>query len=264
LVLLLSAGAAPAQTVGERQTGTIAFSTQRASAPTALSEAASYRNPDDPAGKPPAVRRIVVHYPVGFRIDTSVPPQCQASDQELQLQGHAACPAGSKVGTGSTEFATGLPGSAATFDVDLEVLNNRDQLIFLAKPHGSNAVLNVGRSSAVNGTVTTDIAATPGGPPDGQSSVRRIQFDLQQVTGPGGASYLTTPPTCPAIAAWTSQATFSYSDGISQTIQVATPCTPTSTSSVGDRHRQRRRRSHKHRRGHSHGDFSGREASGLW
>ncbi len=263
--LLLAASAAPAQAVSDRQTGAIGFSTQRASAPTSLSETASYRNPTDPGGKPPAVRRIVVHYPAGFRIDTSVPPQCHASDQELQLRGDAACPAGSKVGTGSAEFATGLPGSAATFDVDLEVLNNRDQLIFLTKPHGSNVILSVGRSPAVDGTVTTDIPATPGGPPDGQSSVRRIQFDLQTVTGSGGASYLTTPPTCPASAAWTSVATFTYSDGVSQSIQVATPCTPTSTSGIGHgRRHQRRRIGHKHRRGRSHADLRDRMANGLW
>src|SRR5204863_4113126 len=99
--------------------------------------------------------------------------------------------------------------------------------------HGSNVILTVGRSPAVDGTVTTDIPATPGGPPDGQSSVRRIQFDLQSVTGPAGASYLTTPPSCPSSAAWTSLATFTYGDGISQTIQVSTPCTPTSSSGVG-------------------------------
>src|SRR5258708_430225 len=118
--LLLAASAAPAQAVSDRQTGAIGFSTQRASTPTSLSETASYRNPTDPGGKPPAVQRIVVHYPAGFRIDTSVPPQCHASDQELELRGDAPCPPGSKVGTGSAEFATALPGSAATFHFDLQ------------------------------------------------------------------------------------------------------------------------------------------------
>ena len=67
-VMPATAGAAPL-----RQTGTIAFGTFGPASPTSLSESATYRNPDDPNGKPPAVRRIVVRYPAGFRIAWPVP-----------------------------------------------------------------------------------------------------------------------------------------------------------------------------------------------
>src|SRR3989441_7831939 len=221
-VMQATAGAAPL-----RQTGTIAFGTFGPASPTSLSESATYRNPDDPNGKPPAVRRIVVRYPAGFRIDTSVPGQCHASDQQLQTSGGGACPSDSRVGSGDAELATGFPGPAATFQLDLEVYNNRDQLIFLIKPKGSSTVLSVGRSKVAGSTITTDIPATPGGPPDGQSSVKHIAFALAKVTKRSHGStrsFLTTPPSCPVSREWTSRATFTYADGVSQTIRVATPC----------------------------------------
>ncbi len=121
-VLPATAGAAPL-----RQTGTIAFGTFGPASPTSLSESATYRNPDDPNAKPPAVRRIVVRYPAGFRIDTSVPGQCHASDQQLETGGGGACPSDSRVGSGDTDLATGFPGPAPTFQLDLEVYNNRDR-----------------------------------------------------------------------------------------------------------------------------------------
>src|SRR2546423_7021009 len=221
-VMQATAGAAPL-----RQTGTIAFGTFVPASPTSLSESATYRNPDDPNGKPPAVRRIVVRYPAGFRIDTSVPGQCHASDQQLQTSGGGACPSDSRVGSGDTELATGFPGPAATFQLDLEVYKHRDQLIFLIKPKGSSTVLSVGRSKVDGRTITTDIPATPGGPPDGQSSVKHIAFALAKVTKRAHGSirsFLTTPSLCPASNEWTSVAMFTYADGVSQTIRVATPC----------------------------------------
>src|SRR2546421_3710821 len=171
---------------GTRQSGTIAFGTRDAGAPTSLAETALYGAPSAPGGKPPAVRRIVVRYPPGFRIDTSVPAQCAESDAELQAQGGAACPADSRVGAGGTELATGFPGPGSSFDLDLEVYNNRDELIFLAKPRGSDVVVSVGRSAVGAGTLTTEIPPTPGGPPDGQASVRRIAVSLEEISKRAG------------------------------------------------------------------------------
>ena len=60
-VVPATAGAAPL-----RQTGTIAFGTFGPASPTSLSESATYRNPDDPSGKPPAVRRMTEATPTSF------------------------------------------------------------------------------------------------------------------------------------------------------------------------------------------------------
>src|SRR3954470_1093213 len=80
---------------GLRQSGSVRFSSETPATLTALSESAHYVNPSDPAAKPPPVTRIVVRYPDGFRIDTSAPERCTASDSQIETQGSAACPPGS-------------------------------------------------------------------------------------------------------------------------------------------------------------------------
>jgi hypothetical protein len=251
--------AGPARADSSRQSGTVQFTNSEPNAPTGLHESADYRNPDDPNGKPPPVRQTVVHYAPGVRIDTSVPDQCQASDQQLEASGASACPAGSLIGRGFAEFDTGLPAPAASFDVDLDVLNNQDQVIFLVKPHGTNAVVSVARSTLSGSTSTTDIAAVPGGPPDGQSSVKHIEFATNVVTRMRNGhlvSYMTTPPTCPPSGQWTSSTLFTYADGASQTATAQSPCkvaaatthpptaAPAPPSQVHPRHRHRRRGRH--------------------
>src|SRR5438270_12674760 len=92
-VMPATAGAAPLL-----QTGTIAFGTFGPASPTSLSESATYRNPDDPSGKPPAVRRIVVRYPAAFRIDTSLPARRRASAQQLHTSRGGPRPSDTRVG----------------------------------------------------------------------------------------------------------------------------------------------------------------------
>jgi hypothetical protein len=236
-----------------RQSGSVRLSSETPATLTALSESAHYVNPSDPAAKPPPVTRIVVRYPDGFRIDTSAPERCTASDSQIEGQGSAACPPGSRVGEGGAEFATGLPAPADTFAVDFELFNAADQIIFLARPHGQSQVVSVSRSKIDGATLTSDIPALPGGPPDGRSSVRDIHFNLDAITTRRDGrvvNYLTTPPTCPASPQWSSLGTFTYSDGVEQSIAPATPCRQTH---VGRRATRRARRHRHHRHRHRHG-----------
>lgn len=219
-----------------RQTGTVTFSSRAPGSPTGLGESAFYVNPSDPSNpsaKPPAVRLTVSTFTPGFRIDTSVPVQCTATDQALQAEGDAACPAASRVGSGSATLATGLPGPGASVAVDIEAFNDLDQVVFIFKPHGTAAVAGVVRGMVENGnTLTTAIPSEPGGPPDLSSNLKQIQFSLDQVTARRGGrtvSYLTTPPTCPSSGLWVSHTTFTYSDGVSQVLAASTPCTAPTT-----------------------------------
>src|SRR5205085_3097359 len=115
------------------------------------------------------------------RIDTSVPARCTASDFQIELQGSSACPSASRVGDGGATFATGMPAPGDTFALDFELFNAAEQIIFVARPHGQSQVVSVSRSQIDGATVTSDIAAVPGGPPDGRSSVRDIHFNLDAI-----------------------------------------------------------------------------------
>jgi hypothetical protein len=259
-VLLVAIAAGPATAAaqsGSRQSGTVRFTSALPGTPTGLSESALYQDPNNPGGKPPAVRTIAVRYAPGFKFDTSVPALCTASDSQIQAQGDSACPAGSRVGDGGAVFATGFPGPSSTFSVSFDIFNDKNQLIFVARQPDSGMVIQVSRSTIQDGTITTNIAATPGGPPDGQSSVQSIHFKLNQVTTTRNgavASYLTTPPTCPSSGLWTSTGTFTYADGASQTILPTTPCVIAQQPAAGTQSRhftRRHTRHHRARRAHT-------------
>jgi hypothetical protein len=226
-IALIAGSAAALGDSGARQTGRVEFLSREPGTATALIESAHYRDPDHPGGKPPAVRRIVVKYAKGFKIDTSVPERCTASDADLQASGSAACPPGSRVGKGGAEFATGFAPPADKFAVDFELFNARDEIIFLTKAHDTDTVVTVSRSTIDGRTLTSDVPPVPGGPPDGESSVKDIHFHLRRIAvrrDGERARYLRTPRTCPSSGEWTSHGTFTYADGVTQTLSPSTPC----------------------------------------
>src|SRR4051794_7129348 len=83
-----------------RQTAKATFVEQRPGVPTAVTFAVDYVNPDDPNGKPPAVRTVIETLARDARFNTSVPAECAATDAQLVAMGEPACPPQSKVGSG--------------------------------------------------------------------------------------------------------------------------------------------------------------------
>lgn len=118
LAALLVAGATAADQYapgeGSRQTASIDFTSKRPAASSGLAIDIDYVNPDDPEAKPPAVREIFIRLAKGARVDTSVPPLCEAGDQELIAQGESACAAESKVGEGFLRRRTSASSTPPT------------------------------------------------------------------------------------------------------------------------------------------------------
>src|SRR4051794_37836832 len=99
--LAVCAPSAAAQPVsGPRKTIDWNFTTAQPGAPTGFSFSGVYHAAGDPKGDPPYMRRMVFSPPPGTRMDTTVVPQCTASDLELAVRGPDACP-GSKLGGGT-------------------------------------------------------------------------------------------------------------------------------------------------------------------
>jgi hypothetical protein len=68
---------------------------------------------ETPAGEqPPVVRRGVFRLAAGTHADTGAVGRCAASDDELQSRGLAACPAGSRIGSGEADVFLGQGGDA--------------------------------------------------------------------------------------------------------------------------------------------------------
>jgi hypothetical protein len=68
-------------------------------------------------------------------------------------------------------------------------------------------------------TWTANPPDTPGGPPDGKTAVRRIDF-----TYAPKARWAVTPPGCPKGRRWHSSGAFTYADGVTARVPDATPC----------------------------------------
>ena len=224
--LALSPGGPALAETGSRQSAKMAFVEQRPGVPSALTFDVDYVNPSDPGGKPPAVRTVFETLAADARFDTTVPTPCEASDAELMALGEGACPPGSKVGTGYLRIDTGFPEPNRFFDVDVTFLNNTDQLIFLSTERKTGA--RVVSRAAIQGNHLTSMAPPlPGTPPDGGAlDAVHTRFDaISREVGGARRGYVTTPSVCPRGGTWTNTVAFTYSDGVTQTVQSQSPCT---------------------------------------
>lgn len=208
-----------------RQTGSLRFTETRPGRPTEVILKTDYVNPDDLEAKPRPVRVTEVIFAAGTRVDTSVPGACTASDSELRALGEAACPPRSRVGGGEITVDTGFPGDARHLMTDVALLNNTDELIFLATERKSGSRV-VARSPVRGRRVTNTVPMLPGTPPDGGAldTQRLVRDPVAVGRGKGRRGYVTTPPRCPKRGYWINRASFSYDDGVVQAGQTRSPC----------------------------------------
>jgi hypothetical protein len=208
-----------------RQTFSAQFSEARTASPTGFSEEIHYRDPENADGKPYAVAEVRAALPEGSRIDTSAIPICPATDQELLLQGPAACPAGSRVGGG---FLT-LDSGALDIEATLVLLNNHDELIlFVETTNTPPAPVRFVTRSRIEGitfvTTTPPLPSVP--PPDPYLAVKDVMLSIEPAVGDDGRAYITTPDSCPSSGQWTVNASFTYRDGVTETVASAFGCQP--------------------------------------
>jgi hypothetical protein len=236
-VVLTAAGVgAVAQAAGtDRQMASYRFTTTQPGAPTGFSLSVDFHDPANPGGKPYSVARMIVRGPAGTVIDTSLPDQCKATDAQLLAQGATACPAGSRIGGGTIVSDTGSTGAFPPRFVTNRVdnFNNANELIGVADATDSPVVPGVTRTvtrSPINGTTTiSDFPAFPGNPPpDSFSAISTIRLAGSAYVR-GARAYARTPPTCPSSGSWIVELTFTYRDGVAQTVHSPTPCSRVST-----------------------------------
>jgi hypothetical protein len=188
------------------------FTTARPGASTGIDTQILYKHPDDPNAKPIPVRQEVFTFPRGTRFDESVVPDCTVPDLVLRLQGESACPPESWIGGGhGNTTMTGFPGAGETpiranaFDYGsgaFRVLGGPEQFPLRLVAHGQ-------REGRIR---TVDIPPGPGGPPDGESALRRIH-NVFPARSLGDRAYVRTPRRCPSTGVWTFKARLTFADG---------------------------------------------------
>lgn len=189
------------------------FTTDRPGASTGLDTTILYKNPNDPSAKPPAVRQEVFTFPVGTRFDGSVVPDCTASDEELRTSDGAACPKETWVGSGhGNTTMTGFPGAGET-PISVNAYEFGDgRFRVVGGPTQFPMIRSVVYGRREGRTSTVDVPPTPGGPPDGESALRRIRniFPARSI---GRRAYMRTPRKCPSSGVWIFKARLTFSDG---------------------------------------------------
>ena len=221
------AGGAQAQDGGGSEY-TFGLSSREPATPTALTLGVTYRHPQDPGAKPPPLEELVLELPAGLRLDTGAAAACEASNEELRALGRAACPAESRVGSGTLTAMTGIAG-VDPVETDVTVFNGGDELIELVSFKGSDTTAGYDRLTIEGNRLTAHPPATPGGPPDGRTTVSRVEIAIENlVTGSGAErrSLVTTPPECPTRGTWASSASFRFASYEATTLLGETPCTP--------------------------------------
>ena len=226
LILVLVAGIAamlPATArAGPRADYRQAFTTPVPDASTGTDTRILYNNPSDPAAKPIPVRREVFTFPKGTSFDSSVVPDCTASDLELELLGRSACPAESWIGGGRGDTVmSGFPGAGETaIDLDGFDYDAGARLIGGPHPFGPRTATRAVRRGRV---ITVEVPRSPGGPPDGETALRRIH-NVFGARSAGGRAYTRTPTVCPPSGSWTFSADFTFADGVVEHDAYNMPC----------------------------------------
>jgi hypothetical protein len=231
----IGAGTA-AQGAGPRQTFSFAYTSQLPGTSTGLETRFEFFNPEDPGAKPHSVARMVIRTPPGSGVDTSVRPQCHASDAQLLAQGPDGCPANTKIGGGTAVADPGGGGDPSTRETSNTITNfNGDgEIIGVGVNDQTPAIKSVDHTKISPHTSSTDFPVFPGfPPPDSFTAVKSLHEVFPAYVGTGGRPYIRTPSKCPKSGYWTVVGTFTYRDGVTETATSRTPCTR-----PGARHRR--------------------------
>jgi len=195
----------------------------------------TFKNPDDPNAAPSPQRKVTIELPRGTRIDGTKVPVCTAPDPQLQAQGAEACPAASRVGKGTVTLRTDGGPAFDPFVDDVDIFNGGKELIELFTHQRSGLRTAVGHRPITSpDTLSESAPPQPGAPPDFESSVTNLSFDLAR------SAFITTPPSCPGDGQWRSRLTFDTADGHTYTAAAATPCAVPAAASAKPACRSRR------------------------
>ena len=198
---------------------TVTFTSESTASPTGMFLEITYRKPSAPNAKPPAVTALDISLPAGTKVNLEAVAECTATDAQIMALGDNACSASSRVGAGKVSLITGLGSPVDPVRSDVGIFNDGTGFIEVFTLPGLPLPSIDQRVNVKGDSVTAQIPAIPGGPPDFRTAVRTVSS-----TFPVSSRYLTTPNACPPSGQWISTATFRFADGTSQVASSMTPC----------------------------------------
>lgn len=188
-----------------------AFSPAVAGAATRVELHMTWADPGEPGGKPQPVRRLVLEFPAGTRIDTAALPRCAATNRRISAVGPSACPRATRLGSGRSVLTSGEQPLTAS----IVLINARRQIIVVVRVGSST--LAVYRDDVTRRTVTVNFALPP------SLSLLDLRINIP-VHVRGRRVYFRAPPSCPSSGSWPMTATSSYADGSTQQARARASC----------------------------------------
>jgi hypothetical protein len=222
-VLLAGSAALPATAAaGPRVDFEMRFSKPVPGVSTGVDVRLFYRKPGHPKAKPTPVREERFTFPLGMTSDPASVDACKASDLELMLEGGSACPLGSWIGAGHGDTIMTGPPSKGETPLALDAYADGNVVKLVTQPQGV-PVHFVAHAIAHGRVTTVRIPRSPGGLPDGESTLRRVH-NVFPPHSRGGHAFVRTPPRCPRSRVWRFEGRFTFSDGVVETDVYRMPC----------------------------------------
>ena len=221
-----AASAAVALAASEATTFSVKHSARAEGASTGIAFKIAFGDPDAPNGLPSGLKSFKIKLHKGSKIDARGATQCKVSNETLMSEGAAACPASSRIGTG-TASATSAAGQ--TVKVDAAIFNERvgggNAFLFVfllndAYVTAFDATVKGGTisSEGLTGTIPGDLVVTKFNGTIGKHSKGR---------GNRRRDLITTPSVCPpGSKKWTNTATFIFQNGNKDTGSRTSACKP--------------------------------------
>ncbi len=224
---LLALTAATALAASETTTFSFKQTSKGEDASTGIAFKTAFGDPAAPGGVPAGLKSFKIVMAKGTKIDPAGAVQCKATDAELMAEAAAACPAASKIGTGS---ATATSATGANVKVGAVIFNEKTAA-------GKNAflflfLLNDAYAAVFDAPVkgnTLSASGLTGALPGGLVVTQFSGNIAKHSKGKGKKRHdlITTPRTCkPGAKKWVNTATFTFVNGDKDTGTSSSPCKP--------------------------------------
>lgn len=177
----------------------------------------------DRNGKPPQLERVVYYLPAGMGLDGTVVPACSATDDDFNTKGRDACPAETRVGGGTLTAVSGVGPPVDPLSTEATIYQGHNEFIEVFTPPGSDRVVAIDHARFGPGTLTLNPPPAPGGPPDGHTTPKDIDFTFPAHTV-GERTLFRAPPTCPSPNGWVARVVATYAGGETESATSTTPC----------------------------------------
>ena len=202
-----------------------------------------------PNGQLKPLRHSLITFPVGTKFEVAT-DTCSATDADFKSEGMSACPASSKIGSGSaTVTTTGTPVEAPPITLDATAFARTDGQILVFSIGGvylsSQIITAHGRFNETSPPPSCVVVAETPPCQHGEFVPRSLTISYppkSRVVNGRRHNIITTPRTCPRSRHWSLGDTHTFADGTKDVFVNHVPCIrPKPKPKKPKRHRHRHR-----------------------